>query len=244
MNGKYLGVVIGAVVAIMLVGGVLMPIINENTSHTEIAPVEGAYGYMKYQPSPETQTGSIPYRYFSASATSTNMVIKTGPANGLVTVLDIPISDFLGTDQIYYADSNIVFYVSNGAFYADYDGASTQIRVSSSYDGVTLATTSAEVYKCTLSGTTYNGGNQMFSDKPLPEYYYVVDPNGDYANFEGDNPPSMDTPSVSVAGMYIGPKMAETTTSSPGAPIYLAIPIVILVALLTAVAFVAFRRDY
>lgn len=244
MNGKYLGVVIGAVVAIMLVGGVLMPVINDNASTTETVPADGAYGFMKYQPEPETQAGSIPYRYFQASATSTNMVIKTGPANGLVTIIDTPISDFLGTDQIYYADSNIVLYVSDGAFYADYDGASTQIRVSSNGDGVTLATTSATVYRCVLSGTTYNGGSYMFSDTPIPDYYYIVDSNGDYANFAGDNPPSMDAPSVSVAGMYIGPKMIEKTTESPAAPIYLAIPIVILVALLMAVAFVAFRRDY
>lgn len=229
---RFVTATICIVLTIVIITTALIPIISDASTKTETAPAEGAYGFMKYQPSPETQSGSIPYRYFFASATSTNMVIKIGPANGLVTVLDVPISDFLNVDQIYYADSNIVLYVSDGAFYADYNNTTTQIRVSSNGDGVTLATTSADVYRCVLAGTTYEGGSYMFSNTPLPQYYYVVDPNGDYANFAGDNLPTMDTPSVSVAGMYIGPKIIEKTIESPYAAVYLVIPLIVLVSLL------------
>ena len=236
MNGKYLGVVIGAVVAIMLVGGVLMPIINDASKQEGTTTAEGAYGFMSYQPDPEPSSG-LPYRYVYATwGGSDGMItISHGPANDMQTIESMPTTEFFNTDRIVYADSNIVIYVSNGSIYYDYDGQTTQgdylerFWVQNDGNGVSKATV---------------GSTTVFSDAPVPTYYYVDNPNGDYANFEGDNPPTMDTPSVSVAGMYIGLKETVTETQAPGYAIYVAIPLVILVALLTAVAFVAFRRDY
>ena len=236
MNGKYLGVVIGAVVAIMLVGGVLMPIINDASTQEGTTTAEGAYGFMSYQPDPEPSSG-LPYRYVYATwGGSDGMItISHGPANDMQTIESMPTTEFFNTDRIVYADSNIVIYVSNGSIYYDYDGQTTQgdylerFWVQNDGNGVSKATV---------------GSTTVFSDAPVPTYYYVDNPNGDYANFEGDNPPTMDTPSVSVAGMYIGLKETVTETQAPGYAIYVAIPLVILVALLTAVAFVAFRRDY
>ena len=237
MNGKYLGVVIGAVVAIMLVGGVLMPIINDASTTIETVPAEGAYGFMSYQSEPEPVSGGLPYRYVYAikDGSSDNMVISHGPANAMVTIESVPYTEFLNTDRIVYADSNIVIYVSNGSIYCDYNGQTTE---SDRLDMGFWVQNNGSASRCTV-GTT-----SIFTSAPVPTYYYVDDPNGDYANFEGDNPPSMDTPSVSAAGMYIGPKETVTETQAPGYAIYVAIPLVILVALLTAVAFVAFKRDY
>lgn len=236
MNGKFLGVVIGAVVAIMLVGSVLMPIINDASTQEGTTTAEGAYSFMSYQPDPEPSSG-LPYRYVYATwGGSDGMItISHGPANAMQTIESMPTTEFFNTDRIVYADSNIVIYVSNGSIYYDYDGQTTQgdylerFWVQNDGNGVSKAAV---------------GSTTVFSDAPVPTYYYAPDPNGDYANFEGDNPPTMDTPTVTAGGMYIGPKEIEIEIHAPGYAIYLAIPIVILVALLTAVAFVAFRKDY
>lgn len=246
MNGKFLGVVIGAVVAIMLVGSLLMPIINEQTTTTELAPAEGAYGYMRYQSSPETE--SYAYLWVQYQSDPAGFKIQWGmPPTLNHTIL---LSDIPDGKMILYADSHFIAYIEDGKYHyyspdgtvptytSDETPSVASLPVESNFSGTIKVTVVSNGIKYTASTT------ESVTVTNLPAYYYISDPTGDYANFVGDNPPTMDTPSVSVAGMYIGPKMAETTTSTPGAPIYLAIPIVILVALLTAVAFVAFRRDY
>ncbi len=235
MNGKYIGVVIGAVVAIMLVGGVLMPVINDASTQKETTPAEGAFGFMSYQSEPEPSEGGMPYRYVYAIKTGDDMVISKGPANAMTQIETVPYTDFLNTDRIYYADSNIVFYVSSGALYYIYNQQTVEVD---------RPDVGFWVQNSGTASRASAGTGTIFTAASLPTYYYVDNPNGDYANFEGDNPPSMDTPSVSAAGMYIGPKETVTEVQAPGYAIYVAIPLIILVALLTAVAFVAFRRDY
>ena len=221
---RFVTATICIVLTVVIITTALIPIISDASTKTELAPAEGAYGFMSYQPDPEPSSG-LPYRYVYATwGGSDGMItISHGPANAMQTIESMPTTEFFNTDRIVYADSNIVIYVSNGSIYYDYDGQTTQgdylerFWVQNDGNGVSKATV---------------GSTTVFSDAPVPTYYYAPDPNGDYANFEGDNPPTMDTPSVSVAGMYIGTKVIEKTVESPYAAVYLVIPLIVLVSLL------------
>lgn len=238
MNGKYLGVVIGAVVAIMLVGGVLMPIINDASTQKETTPAEGAYGpsvgYYTIESAPTTSK-----TYFSAtfdwdSSEPDSVITVSIKANG-VQAYNGPLSDL--PKMILYADNNVTIYIDGETVY--YSGAAN-----GSYS---IRNTEPTIQIYWRQGTYYytigyDVFNQTYGD--ITYYYVAFVEDGNYSNFLGDTAPSMDTPAVVAGGMYIGPKETVTETQAPGYAIYMAIPLVILVALLTAVAFVAFRRDY
>ena len=96
MNGKYLGVVIGAVVAIMLVGSLLVPMINNantKTEHDVPLPVGGQQIYYRFSETEPTQSGNAFY--------------TVALANGTVTVTDaassMTISLPVDTDTVYFA---------------------------------------------------------------------------------------------------------------------------------------------
>ena len=239
MNGKYLGVIIGAVVAIMLVGGVLMPVINEQATTTEQAPAEGAYGpavgYYTIESAPTTTTNYFVATFDFDDTDEDSVITATFKVNN-VQAYNGPLSDL--PKMIIYADNNVTIYIDGESVYYSGD-------VNGSYSIRSDASPTIQIYWKT-NAYKYSIGDNVFNQTygDITYYYAAFVTDGEYSNFLGDNPPTMDTPTVSVAGMYIGPKMTEVPTESPAAPIYLAIPIVILVALLTAVAFVAFRRDY
>ena len=267
MNGKYLGVVIGAVVAIMLVGSVLMPIINDETEEEEQTVVaSGAVGPNIAYNAQSDVYAQNPLKFWFRIVIDTdselgNVLKFSRQASGTEFYYIYPIGDnFDNKTVILYSDDIITVYVVNGVITStieelytgytlpiisgdtDLDGWANKnlFRVTSligntlKYDRYEPTTQSGDV--------VYNATSQ--SDEGRIAYAYQPNESGQYSTIEGNDPPSMDIPSVSVSGAYIGPKMTVITTSNPAAPIYLAIPIVILVALLTAVAFVAFRRDY
>ena len=230
MNGKYLGVVIGAVVAIMLVGGLLMPIIDNASPQKETVPAEGAYG-------PDIMYSDTPTVNLSRSilivAYEERWDRLTITVDGLGTVYNGARSEF-PNKIILYADSNATVYL---------DG--NYLHISNYNDGAAVLLDSSGLsVKSRSTGEYRYGPSSGYVTADAPTYCYIVYDNGDYANFEGDNPPSMDTPTVSVAGMYIGPRMTIGEKPGATAPIYLAIPVVLLASLLVAVAFVAFRRQY
>lgn len=267
MNGKFIGVVIGAVVAIMLVGGVLMPIINDATEEEEEQTVvaSGAVGpNIAYNTQSELYSeNALKYWFRIVIDTDNDLgnVLKfSRKASGSDYYYIYPIGDnFDNKTVILYSDDVITVYVVNGVITS---------TIEEIYTGYTLPIISGDTdlgewtnkilfrvtsldsslkydrYEPTgqYSELSYNATSLRNGD--FTTFAYLPNESGQYITIEGNDPPSMDIPSVSVSGAYIGPKMTVITTSNPAAPIYLAIPIVILVALLTAVAFVAFRRDY
>ena len=243
MNGKFIGVVIGAVVAIMLVGGVLMPVINEQTTPstgTENNP--DAFGpSVDYIGGLEPATENMTYFSIKYSSSSQTFNMYQMDTNGLNYLLQNATRDAIPNKAILYADNNATIYIDDMTLTFDYvDSANTD----GSYDLSTGLTFVVKYNSGTYQYGANTGGYAYVTPSNPIAYYYIAFMEGDYSNCTGDNPPTMDTPTVSVNGMYIGLKAIEKEIKNPTAPLYLAIPIVILVALLTAVAFVAFRKDY
>lgn len=238
MNGKYIGVIVGAVVAIMLVGGVLMPIIDNASTQKETTPAEGAYGpSVGYYTIESTPTATITYfaATFDWDSSETNSPITVTIKVNSTQAYNGPLSDL--PKMILYADNNVTIYIDGESVYYSGD-------VNGSYS---IRNTEPTIQIYWRNGTYYytigyNVFNQQYGD--ITYYYAAFVEDGNYSNFLGDTAPSMDTPAVVAGGMYIGPKETVTEAPGPGHAIYVAIPLVILVALLTAVAFVAFRRDY
>lgn len=240
MNGKYLGVIIGAVVAIMLVGGVLMPVINEQTTPaTEYEDNPDAFGpSVNYVGGLEPATSNFTYFAMKYSSSSSTFDIYQMDTNGIQYLLKTEPRDSIPQKAILYADNNVTVYIDDMLLIYNYINDAYTDR---SYD---LSAGVLQTVRYNNGSYQYGQTNGFITPSDPISYYYIAFMDGEYSNCTGDNPPTMGTPSASADGIYIGPKMTEVTTESPAAPIYLAIPIVILVALLTAVAFVAFRRDY
>ena len=241
MNGKFIGVVIGAVVAIMLVGSVLMPIINvQTTTETELVDNPDAFGpSVNYIGDLAPATSNYSYFGLRYIESSQKFFISHQSGGDISYLIENANRDAIPDKAILYADNNATIYIDDMTLTVDFvDSNNTDVSYNLS-DGI--------VFVVRYNNGTYqygiNGGEYTILSNPV-SYYYIAFMDGDYSNCTGDNPPTMDTPAASANGMYIGPKTTVITTSNPAAPIYLAIPIVILVALLTAVAFVAFRRDY
>lgn len=234
MNGKYIGVIVGAVVAIMLVGSVLMPIIQESSTHTEMATPAGAFGPTVSYDGDITDLASsrITILNVKYKESTDNLEIYTMAHDGNLDYIYQGLRSGFPDKIILYADSNATMYI---------DGST--VHLTNSTDTYPLSYTTGLSIKFRDGGVRY-GPNDAYVEGNFPTYYYSLDVAGDYTNIAGDNPPAMDTPAVAIDGMYIGLKGIETETQVPGHAIYVAIPLVILVSLLMAVAFVAFRRDY
>lgn len=236
MNGKFIGIVIGAVVAIMLVGGVLMPAINDASTHTEIVTPDGAFGptvgYISDIPVP---TSNVSFYGVSYDVTTTKLTASRVVNGDNVNVID-DLRSNLPDKMIIYADDNETVYIDGLNLYCVNNEKVYDLSTGDRF-GVGFGYRD-ENYR-------YAMANQGYFDKYTPiTYEYITGMDGNYTNITGDNPPSMDTPSVSAAGMYIGINGTETETQSPGYAIYMAIPVIILVSLLVAVAMVAFKRQY
>lgn len=233
---KFATVIVCMVVAVTVIMTALVPIISDQTTTTELAPADGAYGYMRYNPNPETE--SYAYVWINPQSDPAGFKVQWGmPATLNHTVL---LSDLPDGKMILYADSHLIIYSEDGKYhyyspdgsvptYTEGDTVSVpSLPVESTFNGI------VKVNKIS-SGIRYTAStNEQVTVSDLPAYYYVSDPTGDYANFVGDNPPAMDTPSVSVAGMYIGPKMVERTVPNDpftGSVVLTIIPIIMLVSL-------------
>lgn len=241
MNGKFIGVVIGAVVAIMLVGSILMPIINEQTTPTtELVSNPDAFGpSVNYIGDLAPATSNL--SYFGLKYTTSSQKFNIYQSDGTISYLiENATRDAIPDKAILYADNNATIYIDDMTLTVDFvDSNNTDVSYDLSEGTITfLARYNNGTYQYGISG-----GEYTILSNPV-SYYYIAFMDGEYSNCTGDNPPTMDTPAASANGIYIGTKVIEKTTNPTAAPIYLVIPIVILVALLTAVAFVAFRRDY
>lgn len=236
MNGKYLGVIIGAVVAIMLVGGLLMPIIDNASTEKETTPAEGAYGPdVAYFGNLESGNYILYRANFSVDG-GVNQIDIHARAPTYTQLYKGPRAD-LPDKMILYADDNLKVWLDNDSI---------------SYSGIlngTISYTDLEepkeiiVQNSANYGGSYTDGDD-YQDGNITYCYVATVESGEYSNFIGDNPPTMDTPTVTAGGMYIGLKEIVTETRAPGYAVYMAIPIIILASLLVAVAVVAFKRDY
>ena len=253
MNGKYIGVIVGAVVAIMLVGSFLVPIIKEfSDPGTETITVEregsiwGKMAYIDWV----FNTDALDIKI---SATTDN-TIKVD-FNGDI-VADYPIGNTFANNEIaIYYDTYIGnITVDNGVFtdnvYIQFDNQLPTLNNSLSENKLIM-----EIKIVPGETITYSTGYATSSDWLIVDIptqaswistFNVAYPSntGDYSNFPGD---WLSDAVVMYGGGSIAPLYkTETITKDPApyAYILVVIPVVILVALLTAVAFVAFRRDY
>lgn len=238
MDNKYIVGIVGVVVAIILVGSLLTPVINDlSEGETEQTEKEGAYGTLIYQGTPEDYT-TYPYRYFQTNLNDTTLSVKTGYANALAEVATIDTAQ-LDKPLIVYADNNVTIYIDNGQFHFSSETVSE-------VNGVTAnLNTQPYVAYSSNRGMTYGTGSSNTYVTEKITYYYQYNNGGDYANFEGSNPPAMDTPAVSVDGVYIGEKYTTITKDSPYASLYGAIVVIVLASILIASVgyFITMKRE-
>lgn len=268
MDGKFLGVVIGAVVAIMLVGSLLMPIINDATEEEEqTVPASGAVGpNIAYLAQTDVYADN-PLKFWFRIVIDTdnelgNVLKFSRQASGTTFYYTYPIGDnFDNKTVILYSDDIITVYVVNGVITStieelytgytlpiisgdtDLDGWTNKILFRAT--SITGSALKYDRYEPTTQSSDVVYNATSLSDEGKIAYAYLPNESGQYITIDGNDPPSMDIPSVSVSGAYIGEKYETINVGGiPGSAVVLVIPIVILVALLTAVAFVVFRRDY
>lgn len=232
MNGKYLGVVIGAVVAIMLVGSLLMPTINNantTTEHDVPLPVGGQQIYYRFS---ETEP-----------ATSGNSFYTVALANGIVTITDVVNSMTISLP----VDTDTVYFACNAGIIKSTDGQT----LSFIWSGDTITSTTIGIFygggqlKVT-PGSISVGSFSWYVKQPVLNAPTAVSKNRIWT----DNPPTENVTktftfggvSYTMAVGYIGD--VTVTDDSGWHGILLVIPVVLLASLLVAVAFVAFKRDY
>ena len=232
MENKIIIGVVSVFVAIVVLAGILMPVIDMATEpKQETAEKEGAYGPLLYQGTPESDT--YPYRYFNTTYSNGVLSIKSGPANAMVDVASINISELSNTPQIIYADDNQTIYIDNSLL--QFSGTITKSDV---------ALNSAVNVQYYNDKMTYSdgSGNQYVDGKIT--YYYRCSDTGDYANFAGDNPPTMDTPAVSVTGAYIGERYTITDVDPFGANLYNLMPFLVIIAILVSAVVYFIGKSY
>lgn len=238
MEGKYITGIVMIMVGILMVGSILVPIINDaSQGGTETIEVQGGYGTLMYQGTPEDEN-VYPYTYLQCSLTDTTLSVKSGLSNALVVVATIDTTQ-LDKPLIIYSDDNVTVYIDNGQFHfssetvTDVNGVTTNLN-----QQIFIRYNSSR-------GMTYSTGSSNSYVEEKITYYYQYNNTGDYANFEGSNPPAMDTPAVSVDGVYIGQKYITITGKSPYAALYGTIVIMVLVAILVAaVGIFISKRNY
>lgn len=253
MNGKFIGIVIGAVVAIMLVGSFLVPIIDEFTDPgTETITVErdGAIWEKMAYIGWDFNTDALDIKI---SATTDN-TIKVD-FNGDI-VANYPIGNTFANNEIaIYSDTYIGYVtVDNGVFtdnvYLEFDTQLPTINNSLSENKLILEIKIIPGETITYS-TGYAGSSDwLIVDIPTEASWmssfdvaYPCD-TGDYSNFPGD---WLSDAVVMYSGGCIAPLYkTETITNDPApyAYILVVIPIVILASLLVAVAALAFKKEY
>lgn len=234
MNGKFIGIVIGAVVAIMLVGSLLIPAIdnaNTKTEHDVPLPVGGQQIYFRFSES-EPAIGNT---FYTVELSNGNVTI-TDNANSMT--ITIPVD----TDTLYYASNAGIIKSTDGttlSFIGSSGVAKTgtklllsygggQIRVSNTTDSATVGAFSWYVKQPVLNAPTAVSKNRIWTDNPPTENVVKT------FTFGGV--------SYTMAVGYIGD--VTVTDESGWHGILAVIPVVLLASLLVSVAFVAFRRQY
>ena len=232
MNGKYLGVVIGAVVAIMLVGSLLVPMINNantKTEHDVPLPVGGQQIYYRFSETEPTQSGNAFYTVTLSNGT----VTITDVANSMT--ISLPVD----TDTVYFASNAGIIKSTDGQTLSFIWSGDTitgttigilygggQLRVTPG--SVAVGSFSWKVQQPVLNAPTTLSKNRIWTDNPPTENVTKT------FTFGGV--------SYTMAVGYIGD--ITVTDDSGWHGILAVIPVVLLASLLVSVAFVAFRKDY
>lgn len=232
MENKIIIGVVSVFVAIVVLAGILMPVIDMATEpKQEESEKDGAYGPLLYQGTPESDT--YPYRYFNTTYSNEVLSIKSGPANAMVDVASINISELSNTPQIIYADNNQTIYIDNSLL--QFSGTITKSDVALN------STVNVQYYNDRM--TYSDGSGNQYVDGKIT-YYYRCSDTGDYANFAGDNPPTIDTPAVSVTGAYIGERYTTKDVDPFGANLYNLMPFLVIIAILVSAVVYFIGKSY
>lgn len=228
---KFATIMVCIVVAVTVIMTALVPIISDQTTKTELVNNPDAYGpSVGYVGDVAPASSNITYFSMKYTPTTEYFEIYTTAADGSTTFLIRNVTrDTIPDKAILYGDNNATIYIDDMTVYVDLLDDSEEDK---SYD---LTSNPGNIF-ARYKNAQYQYGNSMdfaYLSTPI-SYYYMAYMDGDYSNCLGDNPPTMDTPSVSVAGMYIGPKMTERTVPNDlftGSVVLTIIPIIMLVSL-------------
>lgn len=218
-SNKIVITVVGVVVSVLLICSLMIPVIeNANGTETEIE-VEGGFGQpISYHNNPEinNRASIISIKVNSSGTLQIYNTLESAP----VYMYNAPRVDF-PEKMIVYADNNATVYIDG-----DY------VYFSNLTDPVPITTATLVSYR---DGSYRYGTIDGYVTASTLTYYYSIDTDGDYSNFNGNNPPAMDTPAVSGDGMYIGERYTVETDDSPYMALLNVIPILMIAGLIIAV---------
>lgn len=237
MNGKFIGVVIGAVVAIMLVGSLVVPIIDD------VSTTEG----------PVLKDGAFPCLFDYKTDNYGQRTINFKLADGADSVV---ITEGNNTYVVPCADDEFIFMSATGTAPIDLCG----VRISTYEGGYALynyyryggtrsageLTVTINDSNVTVTGTTA-GGSQINTQYTA---IWMVIPNesGDYAlwlnEIQDDAVLIRQYGNNAGNDYYLAPAYTQAVITNNQFAVMFAIPIVLLASLLVAVAAMAFKRDY
>lgn len=236
MNGKYIGVIVGAVVAIMLVGGALMPVIdNVTTGEGRVKIAEG--------------NQNIYYDYY-ADATDLHLTLTfTVEGEDVVitagdSIYKIPID--ISERMLYFRSEKIMIYT-----YKD----SSEDFINSLTCSVSGGANRAKSITVTIDGTSVSASYVKYADSTTVTtnvftagWVIVPNANGDYSSWLNTEPNTEQVNSQVIGSRTYNIALAydngEVQDNTGWRGILLTIPVVLLASLLVAVAVMAFRRDY
>ena len=236
MNGKYIGVVIGAVVAIMLVGSLLMPTIETATrGEGRVNIAEG--------------NQNIYYDYY-ADTTDVHLTVTFTVEDGDVVIT--------AGDSVYKIPIDIserLLYFRSEKIMVDTYKDSSEDFINSLSCSVSGGSTRATSVTVTIDGTSVSASYVKYSDSTTVTtnvftagWVIVPNANGNYSSWLNTEPNTELVNSQVIGSRTFNIALAydngsiQDNTGWRG--ILLVIPVVLLASLLVAVAFVAFRRDY
>ena len=249
---KFATVTICIVLTVVIITTALVPIISDATEEEEqTVEVSGAVGpNIEYNTQFYSETMKYWFRIVIDTDNELGNVLKfSHQASGTDFYYIYPIGDnFDNKTVILYSDDVITVYVVNGVITSTieelYSGSTLPIISGDTdlggwADKMLFRTISLPDYTLKYSRydeqssvVEYNARSLVGEDGRLT-YVYQPNESGQYTTIEGNNPPSMDIPSVSVSGAYIGEKYETITTGGiPWSAVILAIPIIVLVSLL------------
>lgn len=239
MDNKYIVGIVGVVVAIILVGSLLTPVINDlSKGESETIEAENPIGLpVKYDVANPNLSGTVSFYNFTVEEQyddDNNVIdylLQLSAGSNTASSLRSSLPDKF----IVYSDNNTTIYI---------DGNKIQSSELNITGDITGADNFFQVYYRNGSYSYRTDAGNINAPTPI-SYYYRMCSSGDYSNFAGDNPPAMDTPAASINGVYIGEKYITITGDSPYASLYGAIVVIVLASILIASVgyFISTKRE-